>query len=168
MTQLPVPLSEAESAEPMAQILWLHQGRWVDAPVVPPVSSRSVSPAGWYADRLRYWNGAQWTDECRPIARPAAAMRLLDEDSVRARPQPGRGAEPPAPAPAGRPEGDTVEPMVVGMLGLPPAVLTDAGGAQTNGPVVRFDHHPLRTGLLGFPPALVTSPPPRRRFRRRH
>jgi len=160
MTQLPVPPSEAESDEPMAQILWLHQGRWVDAPVVEPASSRSVSPPGWYADRLRYWDGADWTDEWRPIARPAPAMRLLDEDSVRSRPHPERAAEPP---PARRPEDHAVEPIVVGLLGLPPALRAHADGAPSSGPTVGIDPHPTWTGLLGLPPSLVASPRAKRR-----
>ena len=45
--------------------------------------SQGGPPPGWYedasrADRLRWWNGAAWTEDYRPVATDAAATVSMD------------------------------------------------------------------------------------------
>ena len=91
--------------------------------------------AGWYADPLderleRYWNGTGWTKEIRGpgVGEPSAPIE-------------------PAPVPAPRPSGRTVEPapsnspppLPAGVLGSPSRPLSTPGsGAAIGGAVDRF------------------------------
>jgi hypothetical protein len=181
MTQLQVLPVEAESAGPMAQILWLHQGRWLDVPVAAPVTARQTSPAGWYVDRLRFWDGSAWTDKWRPISRPKPAMRVRDEESLRAglslatadaEPGPFVGpAEPGLLGGAVQPELGTghVEPgpfaaTAVGLLGMPPPLAPASLFSTAGDRPGDLGPSPRQVGLLGMPPPLpCTARAPKRR-----
>jgi len=133
----------------MAQILWLHRGKLVEAPPPTPVPLLRTPPPGWYGDRLRFFDGANWTEEIRPIRRPSSVMRVVYEDATGA---PGRSwagtpgssqAGTPAPSQAGTPAPSQAEaPVAVGLLGLPPVS------------AVEPERSPRWIGLLGLPPAL--------------
>jgi hypothetical protein len=112
-------------AAPMVQILWLDQGRLVEAPPPSPVSALQAPPPGWYSDQLRFWNGESWTDEVRPIVRPSPAMRVVYEVVD--------GAE-------------TATVPEVGLLGMPPAIFESATRRSS---VARETKSGLISGLMG-------------------
>jgi hypothetical protein len=105
-------VADDKLAEPAAQVHWLEQGQLPQASPLSPASLHRVPNAGWYADRLRYWNGRDWTSEVRSIRRPSPVMRFAFEDDGRA--EPGAAVRLIEPAPTG--------PMEVGLLGLPPSL----------------------------------------------
>ena len=136
--------ADEESSEPMAQILWLHRGRLVDAPPPSPVPLLRTPPPGWYGDRLRFFDGQAWADEVRPIRRPSSLMRVAYEEAPSAESETGPGTPSPPPA-----------PTEVGLLGLPPPLASEP--ATQAHPVDAAAPVPTEVGLIALPPAL--SPP---------
>jgi hypothetical protein len=122
MRQTLTAREEDELTEPTAQILWLDRGRLREAPPPAPVPLHRVPPAGWYADRLRFWDGRDWTADVRPIQRPISVMRVAYEDPVGSAPT----------TEAHRLEPATVGPTQVGLLGLPPSTLDEDTKQRTN------------------------------------
>jgi len=180
MAQLKVLAAEeeAESAGPMAQILWLHKGQWFDARHPEPSSSLPVSPAGWYVDRLRYWNGRHWTEECRPISEPRAPADRLDERAgplrrpllaVASEPE-YFAAAPQSTAPEPEPFGGGTESFVatvIGLIGLPPPLTPVIPALSVGDRSDDLTPRARRVGLLGMPPALSPVPTVRYGARRR-
>lgn len=112
----PGPTNKDILVEPMVQIPCLNQGRLAELPPPSPVPALPLPPAGWYADRLRLWNGRSWTSEIHPIGRPSPAMRAVYEVVD--------GAEP---ASTTRPVAlETAGPPEVGLLGMPPTTFEPA------------------------------------------
>jgi hypothetical protein len=149
MTQLQAPPDENDqkTLEPMAQLLWLDHGRLVDVRPPSPVPLHRIPPAGWYGDRLRLFDGRDWTDEVRPIHCPSSLMRVAYEEVPPPEPEEVLGDEP-----------QTATPMEVGLLGLPPPLASEPAAltrlVKPNG------HRHMDAGLR------LSPPPFRMRIRR--
>jgi len=146
MTSPLVRRDEADdaSSEPTAQILWLHGGRLVDAPPPSPVPLLRTPPPGWYGDRLRYFDGADWTDEIRPIRRPSSLMRVAYEEAPSADAETGPRTLVPS-------EASIPVPCEVGLLGMPPSLPREESTSSWRSDPE--DRGPSEVGLLAMPPA---------------
>jgi hypothetical protein len=150
MTQLLARPEETdeELTDPTVQILWLDRGRLVEAPPPSLVPLHRVTPAGWYADRLRLWDGRDWTDEVRPIHCPSPVMCVGCEEAF--------PAEPKRPLSA---ESQIAARTEIGLLGLPPPLAPEPSTPAHL--VMPNNGGPSEVGLIGLPPAIL-SPTTRR------
>ena len=102
-----------------------------------------LPPAGWYADHLRFWDAQHWTSLVRTVPCPSSQTHVDTEDELPVRallPVPALLAEP---DPVAEPDA-----VIVGLLGLPPPLVTDFIAPSVDEAI---------RGQLGLPPPLVVA-----------